>query len=507
MKKGIWLFLLSVGVLWGAKGSVLIECGQEGAYIFVNGKKKAMTGTRPTTIKLEEGEHLISIEKEEEEWVYRGEKKIFVGEDTTTQISIDTERTPTQARKERLLKEEQARKVKIDAKEVLKQKLTKYVYGGYDSDNFESVIEDGENLVLAGNTYSKGNGSSDAWIIKQSKNGKILWNKTYGGKEYDALTEMVKLSNGNYVFVGRTRSYSKNEKIWLVTVSPEGKMLRKTFYTIKNFNEITGMAASKNGDIALVGTTRYKVGKGFFDSASSTFVICVNKKGKRKWTKLYKANKRENSFYAYSINSTNQGYVITGAHSRKKKGESILGYQDYIVMNIDKKGKELWRRTLKSYNITEILGSYAAIETKNGDIVSTGFDGRGGDAMRTIVVRMDKKGSIKWKKLYGGNHINHGIGKALRELDDGSLLVSGEITYKQNDNDTHFNIFKIDAEGNELWQKSYGGKNQSMPKDMIVTKEGTIAIVGWTYSFGEMNENDRESNAWLIHLDNTGNLK
>ncbi|MCP4113742.1 MAG: SUMF1/EgtB/PvdO family nonheme iron enzyme [Desulfobacteraceae bacterium] len=98
-------FVLSNVFCWaGEKGKIRVSADREGAYIYVNGKKKAMTGEGYTSILLHEGEYEIKVEKKSDDgnWVYRGVKKVFVGEDTSTKIDIKTEKFPSEKQKKQI---------------------------------------------------------------------------------------------------------------------------------------------------------------------------------------------------------------------------------------------------------------------------------------------------------------------------------------------------------------------------------------------------------------------
>ena len=96
MKKLLLLIALlaTTSSLYAGKGKIRIACDKEGAYIYVDGKKKAMTGEGFTSILLEEGEHMVRVEKVDSgyiptgDWILQEEKNIFVGEDTSTKLSF-----------------------------------------------------------------------------------------------------------------------------------------------------------------------------------------------------------------------------------------------------------------------------------------------------------------------------------------------------------------------------------------------------------------------------------
>ncbi|MCF6207524.1 MAG: DUF1566 domain-containing protein, partial [Sulfurovum sp.] len=82
--------LLGAGSLYAGKGKIRVASDVQGAYVYVDGKKKAMTGEGFTSILLEEGEHSIRVEKiaPDERHLYVAKKKVFVGEDSSTKLSF-----------------------------------------------------------------------------------------------------------------------------------------------------------------------------------------------------------------------------------------------------------------------------------------------------------------------------------------------------------------------------------------------------------------------------------
>jgi hypothetical protein len=75
--------------LYAGKGKLRIASDQQGAYVYVDGKKKAMTGEGFTSILLEEGEYMVKVAKPvDESFEYAQSKKVFVGEDTSTKLTF-----------------------------------------------------------------------------------------------------------------------------------------------------------------------------------------------------------------------------------------------------------------------------------------------------------------------------------------------------------------------------------------------------------------------------------
>ena len=83
------MMVLGVSALHAGKGKLRVASDQQGAYVYVNGKKKAMTGEGFSSILLEEGEYTIKVVKPIDEYFeYTQSKQVFVGEDTSVKLTF-----------------------------------------------------------------------------------------------------------------------------------------------------------------------------------------------------------------------------------------------------------------------------------------------------------------------------------------------------------------------------------------------------------------------------------
>ena len=86
--------------------------------------------------------------------------------------------------------------------------------GGSNFDVARSINSTFDNgFIIAGSSRSSdGNvnenkGQNDAWIVKISNAGELLWEKTVGGTEIDFAYDAVQLTNGTIIAVGETSSF------------------------------------------------------------------------------------------------------------------------------------------------------------------------------------------------------------------------------------------------------------------------------------------------------------
>jgi hypothetical protein len=97
-------------------------------------------------------------------------------------------------------------------------------YGGTSVEQGHSVRQTypDNGYIIAGSTRSSGAGSYDAYVIKTTGQGDVMWANTYGGTEYDdAYCALQTSGDSSYVIVGSTRSFGAGVyDVWLIKTEP-----------------------------------------------------------------------------------------------------------------------------------------------------------------------------------------------------------------------------------------------------------------------------------------------
>jgi hypothetical protein len=125
------------------------------------------------------------------------------------------------------------------------------------------------------------------------------------------------------------------------------------------------------------------------------------------------------------------------------------------------------------------------LETDDGGYLIGGYSysGNGGDKSQAArgaadywVVRLDASGNVLWDKTFGGsgNDHMHCIIEA-----DGGYLLGGMSASSQSGDRSQFTwgnhdywIIKIDDSGNKIWDKSYGGSSSDQLFAMVEPTTG-----------------------------------
>jgi hypothetical protein len=104
------------------------------------------------------------------------------------------------------------------------------------------LITEDQSIYICGNTSSLQSfeqtnslfGNEDAWLIKMNSTGNILWNKNYGGTDYDDFNELIELPSGNILTFGisnsgisgnKTSSNYGESDIWSLKLDSNGSII------------------------------------------------------------------------------------------------------------------------------------------------------------------------------------------------------------------------------------------------------------------------------------------
>ena len=191
------------------------------------------------------------------------------------------------------------------------------------------------------------------------------------------------------------------------------------------------------------------------------------------------------------------GYIVAGY--TESFGTGIWGKPDMWLLKIDQFGTLEWDMTYgqpdsldKAYFIWEVSDGYILVGERMEDIVYG--NGAGG-----VIVKTDFDGNEIWNKKYGGPE-----GDMLRHIQptsDGGFIACGTTkSYGAGFIDGW--ILKIDADGNEEWNNHFGGTGYEVFKQVYQTEDGGFFAAGYTNSQGAGSYDN-----WFMKIDQNGNLE
>jgi hypothetical protein len=157
---------------------------------------------------------------------------------------------------------------------------------------------------------------------------------------------------------------------------------------------------------------------------------------------------------------------------------------------------------LESVWIGTYGGPYAdgfrdAIPTGDGGFVAVGYTySFGAGDVDVFVVKTDASGDTLWMRAYGGPGPDYGYGVC--ETEDGAYVVAGyTMSFGAGGEDVY--LLKLDAGGDTLWARTYGGPGLDEARSICRTSDGFVLVAGQTESFGA-----GLADVYLLKLDASG---
>uniref|UniRef100_A0A7C3RMA6 Lipoprotein n=1 Tax=Dictyoglomus thermophilum TaxID=14 RepID=A0A7C3RMA6_DICTH len=120
------------------------------------------------------------------------------------------------------------------------------------------------------------------------------------------------------------------------------------------------------------------------------------------------------------------------------------------------------------------------VSNDGGYIVAGKTLSYGAGGSDAYILKLDANGNKLWEKFYGGSADD--IIYSILQLDDGSYIGVGE-TYSMGEGNADFYVLKLKQDGDADWVKSFGGINADIANSIAKLNDGYI-LAGYTTSFG-----------------------
>ncbi|MDG1760645.1 MAG: hypothetical protein P8L72_03155 [Flavobacteriaceae bacterium] len=145
----------------------------------------------------------------------------------------------------------------------------RYHGGTNNDRSYDAVEANDGGFIITGATESNdvdvtsNQGEYDVWVIKLNAEGTLQWAKTFGGSGIDSSNGILKTPNGNYLIVGNT--FSKNgsvsinygaSDVWVLCIDDQGDLLWEKTYGGSEFDLGRGITQGPNNTAFVVGNSK-----------------------------------------------------------------------------------------------------------------------------------------------------------------------------------------------------------------------------------------------------------
>lgn len=136
-------------------------------------------------------------------------------------------------------------------------KLWDKTFGGGSDDRALSVAQAGDGgFVIAGYTRSFGQGSTDGWLIRTDSAGERLWDRTFGGSGDDAACSVSRTDDGEFIVTGYMCPAGEvKEDVWLTRTDATGNQLWDRTFGGDDYDMGRSVVQTSDGGFAVAGRT------------------------------------------------------------------------------------------------------------------------------------------------------------------------------------------------------------------------------------------------------------
>jgi len=307
------------------------------------------------------------------------------------------------------------------------------------------------------------------------------WNKTFGGTETDAGYSVQQTADGGYIITGLTASYEPTG-VWLIKTDSNGdEEWNKTFGGSFMFGYF--VQQTTDGGYIITGYS------GYYPLYTTALLIKTDLNGDEEWNKTFGGGTDMDAGYSVQ-QTTDGGYIVTGS-----TGSNFVG--DVWLIKTDSDGDEEWNKT---FGRTEWDFGNSVQQTADGGYIITGctdFNPYGSGNTDVWLIKTDSDGDEVWNTTFGGSDDDYGL-SGQQTTDDGYIITGYTYSYGPGCKDVW--LIKTDSNGDEEWNKTFGGKCHDYGLSGQQTTDGGYIIISGTECYGAGS-----SDVWLIKTDSDGN--
>jgi len=331
-------------------------------------------------------------------------------------------------------------------------KIWDKTFGGTNIDWSNCVQQSTDGgYIITGSTWSFGAGECDVWLIKTDSDGNEIWNRTFGGKDYEIGYSVQQTTDGGYIITGGIGDYYYSD-VWLIKTDSDGNEIWNRTFGGKDVDYGISVQQTTDGGYIITGDT-YSYGAG----SNDVWLIKTDSDSNEIWNRTFGG---PNSDLGISVQQTiDEGYIITGYTELY----SIPGWGDVWLIKTDSNGNKMWDKT---YGIIHVSFGNSVKQTTDGGYIIAGFVWTFGIGYTDVwLIKTNSNGNMVWNKKLGG--ANSELGWCVQQTTDNGYILTG-YTWSYGAGEGDVWLVKTDKDGNIAWDLSLDNICKNVCKNNIL---------------------------------------
>lgn len=362
--------------------------------------------------------------------------------------------------------------------------------------------------------------------ISRAQLPKANWALHYGGSSVDIPFVIRFTADGGTIAAGYTDSKDGQVAphanrdywdLWIVKLNSCGLIEWERSLGGTGYDAARDVAQTADGGFIVLGETNSTDGDVIagYGGTKDIWLLKFNAYGNLQWQKRFGGSGLDignhiavaaDGNYLIAASSSSNNGDISGNHGTG-------GYTDAVIMKVSSSGTLMWSKCFGGSRNEELLD----FEIVNGKIFAAGFaNSTDGDIPPSQMnydvwlLALDANGNKIFSKVYGGSQ--NDVAYSMTLGTDGTFTLAGYTT--SNDGNVSgakgsqdYWVLNVDQQGTLQWQKVLGGSDAEYANSVITASDGTYVVGGISYSSdGDVSAAKGDGDYWVVKLSATGSV-
>jgi len=373
--------------------------------------------------------------------------------------------------------------------------------------------EEGNVYVTGGTTRGLGEfnlGENDIFLVKLGRDNTVKWTEQFGTTA-DDFSMCLAIDKENIFIAGYTggtigdAEQFGGDDVFLIKLNLEGKQIWSTQFGSEHWDTAQQIKVDSSGNIFIIGETRGSINGQPNAGLDDVFITKYSSTGTMLWVTQI-GSKDWDAINALDIDNLGNIYV-TGLTSGEIDGIANSGISDLFISKINEDGALLWTKKWgtasydSSFSIKISSDNFIYVTGQTDGSFNMDFVGQSD----VFIWKLDLDGNIIWQNGFGSTAQDYGAEVFITK--DNLLYVVGQTYGKLSKNERYgqSDIFIAElnnANGETLWLNQFGSENQDQYLGGVLEMDGDFFIPGIVNNYFEDEiEWDVEMKIYQINLE------
>jgi hypothetical protein len=189
---------------------------------------------------------------------------------------------------------------------------------------------------------SSSKGSYDFWVVKVGTDGEMIWERSFGGSGIDISYDILATRDGAYIVVGNTFSAdtdvamnSGGSDVWMIKLSDEGDLLWERNFGGGEFDAAQGVSQTADGGYVVTGNSRSTNGDTQGNNGENDlWILKTDENGQLQWQDTFGGSGLDFGFN--TIQLPNRDLLVVGETGSTDFGNLVSrGNTDAVILRIN----------------------------------------------------------------------------------------------------------------------------------------------------------------------------